>query len=66
MVESHLRVDPFPYMKLGSRVRVKSGPLTGLEGVLVKKRSALRLVVSVDLLNRSISAEICATDVECV
>lgn len=64
MVESRLRVDPFPYLKVGSRVRVKTGPLMGLEGVLVKKRSGLRLVVNVDLLSQSIAAEISAADVE--
>ena len=65
LVESRLRVDPFPYMKVGSLVRVKSGPLKGLEGVLVKKRSGLRLVVDVDLLCQSIATEISAADVEC-
>lgn len=65
MVESRLRVDPFPYMKIGTRVRVKAGPLKGIEGVLVKKRSGLRLVVDVDLLCQSIATEISAADVEC-
>lgn len=64
MLETHLRVDPFPYLKVGTRVRVKSGPLRGLEGTLVKKRNGLRLVVDVDLLCQSIATEISAEDVE--
>ena len=65
LIESRLRVDPFPYLKIGTRVRVKCGPLRGLEGTLVKKRSRLRLVIDVDLLSQSISTEVRADDVEC-
>ena len=64
MVEGTLRVDPYPYLKVGSRVRVKSGPLKGLEGTLVRKEKRLRVVVSVDLLCQSIAAEVSADEVE--
>ena len=64
MVESSLRIDPFPYLKVGTRVRVKSGPLKGLEGTLVEKHKRMRVVVSVDLLCRSICAEISGDEIE--
>ena len=66
MVESRLRIDPFPYLKTGAIVRVKVGPLMGLEGVLIEKRTHCRLVVSVDLLGQAISTEISAEQVEAV
>lgn len=64
MVESSLRIDPFPYLKVGSRVRVKNGPLKGIEGTLVKKNKRLRVVVCVELLSQAISAEVSADDIE--
>jgi transcription antitermination factor NusG len=64
MVDSDLQVDPFPYIKVGSAVWVKSGPLRGLSGYLVAKRRKLRFVVSVDLLNRGVCADVSADQVE--
>jgi transcription antitermination factor NusG len=49
---------PAPYVQVGERVRVEFGPLAGLEGILVRRESRGRLVVSVDLLQRSVSLEI--------
>src|SRR6202040_3588465 len=34
-----VRVEPHPYLNVGRRVRVKTGPLVGLEGVLIKKKN---------------------------
>jgi hypothetical protein len=45
-------------------VRVKSGPLAGVEGFLVRKKSLFRLVISIKILSRSVSAEIDASLVE--
>src|SRR5688572_14642064 len=49
LVESDLPYDPHPYLKLGHRVRVKTGPLAGCEGVLTRKKGIARLVLSVHL-----------------
>ena len=64
MVESRLTIDPYPYLTVGSPIRVKSGPLQGLEGILVQKRGKFRVVVSVNLLGKSISAEVSAEQIE--
>ena len=64
MVESSLKVDPFPYLKVGTPVRVKSGPQKGQEGILIEKRKRLRFVVSVHLLSQSVSAEVSADQLE--
>ena len=63
-VERGLNVEPHPLLKSGDQVRVKSGPLEGLEGILVRKKSFYRLVLSVELLMKSISVEVEACDVE--
>jgi transcription termination/antitermination protein NusG len=57
-------VEPHPFLKSGDRVRVKWGPLEGLEGILIRKKNFYRLVVSVDLLVRSVSVEVEVADVE--
>ena len=59
-----LSVEPHPFLKCGDRARVKSGPLEGLEGILIRKKSFYRLVLSVDLLVKSISVEVDVADVE--
>jgi len=59
-----LRAEPHAYLTVGRRVRVRSGPLRGLEGILVRRKSAFRLVVSVELIMRSVALEIDASDVE--
>lgn len=55
---SGYQVLPWPFLREGQRVRIEAGPLSGVEGTLVKTKSDLRLVVSVTLLQRAISVEI--------
>jgi transcription antitermination factor NusG len=64
LVESPLRIQPHPYIKCGDRVRIKSGPLEGIEGILVRSKSAYRLVLSVEMLSRSAAVEVDASMVE--
>jgi transcription antitermination factor NusG len=63
-VESHLEVEPHPFLRVGDRVRIKSGPLTGIEGILVRRKSAYRLILSAELLERSIAVEVDAFSVD--
>ena len=55
---SRLPLGPWPFLKTGSRVRVEDGPLRGLEGRLLREREGLRLVVGIELLQRSLAIEI--------
>ena len=61
---SMLKAEPHPYLKVGTRVRVRVGALAGLEGILVRLKDRYRVVISVDLIMRSISVEISLADVE--
>ena len=61
----HLRqVDPYPYLKVGNRARIRSGPLAGMEGVVVRKDDRLRIVLSLDLIMRSIAVHVEADELE--
>ncbi len=63
-VEGSYRVEPHPFLKCGERVRVSRGSLEGVEGILVRKKSLYRLVLSVNMLAQSVAVEIDASDVE--
>jgi transcription antitermination factor NusG len=63
-ISAGLRPQPHPYMRQGRRVRVKSGPLVGAEGIMVRRKESFRLVLSIDLLMRSVMIEIDEADVE--
>ena len=54
-VEEEIEIDPFPYLKEGERVYVRSGPFKGAEGFIVRKDRHCRLVISLDLLMQSVS-----------
>jgi len=64
MVESSQRVEPHTYLNCGDRVRVSCGALQGLEGILIRQKTQLRLVVSLEMLGRSAAVEIDATCLE--
>jgi transcription antitermination factor NusG len=57
-VSSGLPSVPWPFIKEGDRVRVCRGSMKGLEGLLVQDRGRCRVLVSVELLQRSIAVEI--------
>ncbi len=59
-----VHAQPHPYLKMGSRVRIKAGPLEGLHGILLRKKGQLRVVVSVDLIMRSIATDVDVSEVE--
>ena len=61
IAQSGAHLSPWPYLKAGDRVRVERGPLRGLEGVLLREGGESRLVVGVELLQRSIAAEVDAS-----
>jgi transcription antitermination factor NusG len=58
MVTSGLLITPWPFIQVGQQVLIETGPLAGLEGILVEIRGKYRLVVSICLLQRSVSAEV--------
>ncbi len=55
---SNCPAAPWPYLRSGRQVRIVRGPFVGTEGILIKILKAYRIVVSVTLLQRSVSVEI--------
>ncbi|MFQ5713972.1 MAG: UpxY family transcription antiterminator [Candidatus Scalinduaceae bacterium] len=66
IIESKVKLDPFPYLKKGTRVRVKSGPLKGVEGILVERKGSYKIVIRIDLLQRGAAAEVYIADIESI
>jgi transcription antitermination factor NusG len=59
-----VRAEPYPFLTVGRRVRVKSGPFAGRQGILLRRKGNLRLVLSVDVIMRSLVIDIDASEVE--
>jgi transcription antitermination factor NusG len=59
-------VHPHPYLKAGRRVRIRSGSMAGVEGILVRKKDCTRVVLSISLLQRSVSIDIDEADVDAI
>ena len=58
VMKSGLRLEPHRLLKIGERVRIKSGPLAGLQGLLVRQKNVYRLVISVEMLGRAAAVEV--------
>jgi transcription antitermination factor NusG len=64
IANSSLLASPWPFLHVGQRVRLTDGPLTDVEGSLIKLRNQWRVVVSIMLLQRSVAVEVDASWVE--
>jgi transcription antitermination factor NusG len=64
LLKQGLLAEPHPYLKAGQRVRVRSGPLAGMEGIVLRRKNGCRLVISLELIQRAMAVDINSTDVE--
>jgi transcription antitermination factor NusG len=63
-LQAELPVVAHPYLREGQRVRITQGPLAGVEGILLQtKLQKGLLVLSIDLLQRSVAVEVDCTAV---
>jgi transcription termination/antitermination protein NusG len=58
--------SPYPFLKIGQRVRIRGGALEGLEGILVSRSGGQTLVISVDAIQRSLAVRVEGYQVEAV
>jgi transcription antitermination factor NusG len=58
------KIEPHPYLVVGERVRIVAGVMAGVEGVLVRKKNDLRVILSLDTIMRSVAVEVNADDIE--
>lgn len=59
-----VHAEPHPFLTIGQRVRIKSGALQGLNGILLRKKRNLRVILSVALIHRSIAVDVDPVDLE--
>jgi transcription antitermination factor NusG len=64
LIEERLPWHSHPFLKIGQRVRIRSGALDGVEGILVSRSGESTLVVSIDAIQRSLAVRIEGYDVE--
>jgi transcription antitermination factor NusG len=57
-------IEPHPYLSVGHHVRVRSGPLKGLEGIILRTKDRCRIVLSIHLIMRSVAVEVDDGDLE--
>lgn len=58
LVDTDLNYHPWPYVRVGERVRLCYGPLSGMEGIVDQVKNSVRVVISVEMLQRSVAVEI--------
>lgn len=58
------RIEPHPCLMEGTRVRIRSGPMAGIEGVLLRTKNNLRVVVTLELIMKSVRVEVEMNDIE--
>jgi len=56
--------EPHPYLSAGEKVRIVSGSLAGLVGVLLRKKNQFRVVLALDLIRQSVAVEIDVDEIE--
>ncbi|MGA2099245.1 MAG: UpxY family transcription antiterminator [Candidatus Acidiferrum sp.] len=59
-----LNVEPHAYLSVGDRAKIQNGPLQGMTGIVVRKQNGSRLVLSLELIMRSVSVEVNQIDLE--
>jgi transcription antitermination factor NusG len=63
-LSASVQIEPHPYLRAGRKVRVRSGPMQGLEGIIVRRKDRCRLIFSIDLIMRSVAVEVDEADLE--
>ncbi len=64
LLRAKVQIESYPFLKLGQKVRIRSGSLNGTEGILVGQESDRLLVISVELIQRSVSIRLQGYEVE--
>jgi len=64
LVHNSVPFDPYPYLKVGQRIRVRGGCLDGIEGILTERDGQRKLVISVDTIEKSLAIHVNGYDIE--
>ena len=58
------KIEPHPYLTVGTKVRICSGVMVGTEGVLLRRKNNLRVVVTLEMIMKSVTVEVGIGDIE--
>ncbi|MGO9304723.1 MAG: UpxY family transcription antiterminator [Candidatus Korobacteraceae bacterium] len=58
------KIEPHPNVDVGDRVRIITGPMSGMEGILVRKKNDVRVVLKMEMIARSMAVEVNVADME--
>lgn len=64
LLSSKVPFEPYPFLRVGQRVRIRGGYLDGIQGILAAKNSDRSVVISVDLIQRSLAVRVSGFDLE--
>ena len=63
-LKSGVRAEPHPYLTVGRRVQISRGPMAGMKGILLQRKGKLRVVISIELIQRSVAVEMDEADLQ--
>lgn len=58
------KIEPHPYLTSGAKVRIRSGVMAGMEGILLRKRNDFRVVLTLEMIMKSVKVEVEMDDIE--
>lgn len=58
------KIEPHPYLTVGARVRIRSGVMEGVEGVLLRKKNNFRVALTLQMIMKSVTVEVEIEDIE--
>ena len=58
------KIEPHPYLTVGTRVRIRFGVMAGTEGILIRKKNKFRVVITLDMIMKSVTVEVGIEDIE--
>jgi transcription antitermination factor NusG len=61
-LQTGIEIEPYPYITVGTRVEIRSGPFEGATGFVIRRRGSTRVIISIDLIMRAMAVELDAED----
>jgi len=58
------KIEPHPYLAAGTKVRIRSGAMAGSEGILLRMKNHFRVVLTMEMIMRSVTVEVELKDIE--
>jgi transcription antitermination factor NusG len=58
------KIEPHPYLTSGAKVRIRSGAMAGVEGILLRKKNDFRVVLTLEMIMKSVKIEVELDDIE--